>query len=321
MLHEFWSQYDPSQKRLHLFFEGHDDVIFFRFFVTKYVDSAVRVLNHRCDGKSKVFEAFEDIMRKRPNARGVLFFVDKDIDDILGTAWPTDPRIFVTDVYSIENYLVRRPVLQRFYRDAIRLNRVTFDDEDILKHFDEQHRRFQRMMIGVMAWIVSLRRAGERPNLGDINLGEVCAMDGDCKICPSDGNRLEYLSRVTQSPARAFKHIAPIAKHLKRIPAERIVRGKFEIWFIVEFWRRLVDRLRALAAEGGGGVTIKHTLDRNTVVAALTPYTDIPRSLELFLESHLSRTDSAPPRQSRQTLIEKIWSAIRGRGRDHGEPR
>src|SRR5690349_18681648 len=103
VLHEFWTQYDPRQRRLHAFFEGHDDSIFFGRFLTWFEQQGLRVMPYRCEGKRRVYEAFDQITGRIPDIRNVLFFVDKDVDDILGIPWTTDPRIFVTDVYSIEN--------------------------------------------------------------------------------------------------------------------------------------------------------------------------------------------------------------------------
>src|SRR6185437_11023641 len=145
--------------RLHAFFEGHEDCVFFRFFLRRIEDRGWRLYTYRCEGKSKVYEAFENIIRRMPNVSHALFFVDKDLDDILGTPWATDPRIYVTDVYSIENYLVTAAVLQSFVRDCVRSNFVGFDIDVIGTEFDAQLAKFHRKMLPVMAWILIARRA------------------------------------------------------------------------------------------------------------------------------------------------------------------
>jgi hypothetical protein len=289
VLHEFWTQYDPSQARVHLFFEGHDDAVFFRHFVDRYLQPRVRVFIYRCDGKSKVFEAFERIVQRFPGVKSTLFFVDKDLDDILGIPWPTDPRVFVTDVYSIENYLATRTVMQRFFRDAVRMTGVQFDEATIFEHFEAQRTRFNRLMIPLMAWILALRRAGERPNLNNINLGEVCGLTDDCRVHARVGNRVKHLTAACGATKRGHRQIAMVARDLSRMSSDRIVRGKFAAWFLVEFWKRLAKHLEALAREAKGKVVIRPNLERSTLVATLAPYADIPRSLELFLEAHFVR--------------------------------
>ena len=183
VLHEFWTQYDPGQKRVHVFFEGHDDLAFYRPFIEQQMAVGGRLVPYRCGGKRGVYEAFDGITQRNPAIRGVLFFVDKDVDDILGKPWPTDPRIFVTDVYSIENYLVSRDSFIRFCQEAVRLGDVGFQlHSPLLDRFDEQLSRFQRLIIPLMAWVVTMRREGQRPILTNINLGEFFEIDVECSV-------------------------------------------------------------------------------------------------------------------------------------------
>ena len=318
VLQEFWSQYNPHQDRLHMFFEGHEDGIYFRHFIKRYLGDNTRVYEYRCEGKKKVFDAFQAIVAKRPNIDSTLFFVDKDIDDIVGVPWPTDPRIFVTDVYSIENYLCTTSIVQAFYRNAVKLNHVMFDEETIWCHFDEQLSRFRRIALTIMAWIIAQRRAGLQPNLNNINLSMVCTIDDEGRIAAVRAARVHYLEQVTGVQARPgmFRQVAAIARDLSRMSAERIIRGKFESWFVVEFWRHVSAQLREVADECGGTATINPTLERSTVVAHLTPYADIPRSLELFFEAHLSKVGSGEERDSIKSAslvarLKKIISSLR----------
>src|SRR5882672_6397787 len=137
-LHEFWTNFDPKQPRFHAFFEGHADIVFYKPLIQRHTEAHGRLFTYRCEGKSLVYDAFKAITGRHPNCRGVLFFVDKDIDDIIGEPWPTDPRIYVTDVYSIENYLVCREALRRVIDDLINVRKVAFDMTVSLDHFDRE---------------------------------------------------------------------------------------------------------------------------------------------------------------------------------------
>lgn len=312
VLHEFWTQYDGSPNRLHLFFEGHDDGVFFRHFANGYLKAGTRVYTYRCDGKGRVFEAFSQIVERVPGIKSALFFVDKDVDDILGVAWPTDPRVFVTDVYSIENYLTTRIVVQRFFKDAVKMNGVQFDDETIFDHFEAQRKRFNRLMMPLMGWVITLRRANERPNLNNINLGEVFTFNSDCHVHACVGKRMNHLTKAGGVSKRAFRHVVPVARDLARMPPDRIVRGKYSAWFVVEFWKRLTAQLEELAKEANGKVSIKPTLEKATLVSTLTAYTDIPRSLQLFLEAHLAPppTRSVPHRAGTMNPVHRAWEML-----------
>jgi len=292
VLHEFLAQYDPMQKRVHAFFEGYDDITFFSAHIERFLPEGFRLITYRCEGKSRVLEVFVEITRRTPDIRLALFFVDKDLDDVLGTPWPTDPRIFTTDVYSIENYVVNSDALTKLYRDHVRPKGIAFNDAEIAEDFDKQLVVFHRRMLCVMGWILVLRRAGQRPNLSNLDLSVLYRVLPGGRLRPIRGTRLRELTRITGVPPqpRCGSRVRDAVRELARMPAKRIVRGKFEAWFFVQYWRALTEYLRKLSVESGGRVQVKLSVTGSTLVPALTPYTVTPRALELFLRSHLRLT-------------------------------
>jgi hypothetical protein len=317
ILHEFWIQYNPSQHRIHAFFEGHDDVAFFSHFIDRFVPPESRVYVYRCEGKARVYEAFVQITGRLPTIRSVLFFVDKDLDDVLGTAWPTDPRIFVTDTYSVENYLVSLAVLQRLYRDAVRVTNVTFDEDLLATHFERELQKFHKRISTLMAWVLVSRRLGDKPNLSNIDLSQIFAMTQDCELRAKCRARLELMCRATGVAQRPNigRQILPVARELSRLAPKRFVRGKFEAWFFVAFWKSLLRQLNDLTREGGGKMSIKIALERDSFCATLKAYADIPRSLELFLSAHLTETAPLSPQRTEKSTragwLSKLRALIR----------
>jgi hypothetical protein len=205
-----------------------------------------------------------------------------------------DPRIYVTDLYSIENYLVGRDVVAGLYRDAIRITNVRFQIEPVLDHFDQQLARFHRLAMPIMAWIVTLRRAGLRPNLGNVDPGKLLELTDDCSIRIRPSRRLEYLMRVSGVPSvgEVFRRVRHTCTELKRIQPKRFLRGKFELWFLVQFWKKLIKHLRGLSIEAGGRLDVKIALEEANSVAVLVEKIVVPRSLELFLGQHLLSEDN-----------------------------
>jgi hypothetical protein len=92
VLHEFLTQFSPGQRKVHAFFEAHDDRVFYSRFLNQRVPTGTRLCAYTCDGKPKVYEVFGQIIARYPNIKNAIFFVDKDL---LGEPWPTDPRIYV----------------------------------------------------------------------------------------------------------------------------------------------------------------------------------------------------------------------------------
>ncbi len=174
----------------------------------------------------------------------VLFFVDKDLSEICQESWPTDDRIYVTDVYSIENYFVSRQTFERLCTDFVKIKGFEFDFRPVTEHFDEQLRRFHRQTLTIMAWIVCTRMKGLRPNVNNIDLSQLVQISDDCIVqCRND--RATYLARATgiNPPAELWKAVLGLARILAEMEPKTIVRGKFEIWFMVVFFRAILDKL------------------------------------------------------------------------------
>jgi uncharacterized protein DUF4435 len=287
--HEFKLDYSPQLNRVYAFFEGHEDASFYVTFLQLYVN--LRHLKvYRCGNKRTVYQTFELVTKYYPSAPGILFFVDKDLSDFLGESWPVDPRIFITEVYSIENYIVCSEVLERYYREFIRLSGVTFDFGVVLKKFEEEMARFHVIMGLITAWIIAERRAGQKPNLGNIQLTHLVDLTDDMSVIPArKESRLVYLRRVTGVVVGVptWRRVRVERKSLLHIHPKTYVRGKFEAWFLLEFIRKLERNLRELAAEVGGSVQVRTVLHADNFVEILAPRLSIPKRIREFLEIHL----------------------------------
>ncbi len=85
-------------------FEGPDDKFVYYAWVGR-IDRDVRYEPFICNGKAGVLELRRIVRRDLGDiGKGVYFFVDRDFDDLRGED-PWDD-LFMTDRYSVENYLV-----------------------------------------------------------------------------------------------------------------------------------------------------------------------------------------------------------------------
>ena len=310
VLHEFLTNYNPGEQRLHAFVEGDDDLVFYRVVLSNQVRDRKSVYLYRCDGKARVYEMFAEVTRRFPDCRSTLFFVDKDVDDILGQPWPTDPRIFVTDVYSVENYIVSSEVLARIIEEFIEFRDVKFESEALMKQFDLELARFHKLVVPLMAWIVFVRRAGMRPNLANIQLRELFAFSSDCRVRIKPGERHDNLCQTTgiKAPKGTLTRVREVAEELKRLPPKRYVRGKFELWFFVEFLKHLLTHLQNSAVGTGGRVRLRIPLEHSNIVALMSGRISAPPSLDLFLRVHLSPEEKAD--QTPSVSKKSFWVSI-----------
>src|SRR5436190_16129256 len=104
---EFLQQQQPHT--LHMFVEGDGDAAFYRNFVFQYYKDADSLYVYDCGGKDSVYAVRKSIYSRdnQPewaDSMTLLFFVDKDLSDILQKHYNQETNIFVTDFYSVENY-------------------------------------------------------------------------------------------------------------------------------------------------------------------------------------------------------------------------
>jgi len=217
---------------MYAFVEGDADKAFYRVHMQKHAASASDIYIYNCDGKSEVYDAFQKIIDRYPNCRRVLFFVDKDVDDIVGKLWPSDPRIYVTELYSIESYLVNRHVFERYFADYVKIRRVDVVFEQMSDEFDRQMVLFHRIARPIMAWVIAMRRAGRRVVLTNVRMGELCSLTNSGTSRRQRSRLLPYLNRVTQTPESKaiWRNVRGVSDELQRLEAKRYVRGKFEAW-------------------------------------------------------------------------------------------
>jgi hypothetical protein len=299
LLHQFLTSYDPSEPRVYAFVEGDPDRAFYRAFIEQRLGSR-RLYIFNCEGKRRVFDAYEKVTQRHPECRNVLFFVDKDLDDLVGQTWPNDPRIFVTEWYSVENYLANRRTVDRYFADFLKLRRVTLDLDGVSAQFDSSLADFHRAVKPLMCWIIAMRRFGESVTLSDLKLDKLFKFNGDRVIRIRADAPMSYVYRATQTspPVNLWRQIRRVRKELDRQDSKRYIRGKFEAWFLVEFVKRVIADLVTVAAESNGSVSIATPLHESNFVQILVRGIQVPASLDSFLRFHLETAQTpAMPEQ------------------------
>jgi hypothetical protein len=71
---------------------------------------------------------------------------------------------------------------------------------------------------------------------------------------------------------------------------KKFLRGKFEIWFMVEFFKKAVQQITTAAQNSGGSVEIPVAMEQKNAIRLLAPHSDPPQSLVDFLAKHLLET-------------------------------
>jgi hypothetical protein len=288
--HEFKLHYDSRRPQLHAFVEGIDDKTFYTSFVVRRLRGGIEYFSYDCKGKVGVLTALRELRQEYPAAEVLLFFIDKDVDNLLGVAVPDDPNLFCTDVYSIENYVSVGSAVGLLLSEVIRAESSVLDGAAVGKLFDRGISKLSRLLLPLMAWICAHRMVGGRPNLGNIRLEDVLAVDDDATVVwRRTGNRVAYFDRVcgVTTNAAVLAKARQVGRDLRRCNAPSWLRGKFAVWYVLQFARRIQEDFARQVAWSGGRGPKSLPLHSGNIVSHLVTKVREPQLLTTFLDSRV----------------------------------
>ncbi len=82
ILHRFLLNLTNEEKSIHAFFEARSDETFYISHIEKVAEE-VEIFTYDCGGKANVYRALDEITLRTQPKTSVIFFVDKDLDDII----------------------------------------------------------------------------------------------------------------------------------------------------------------------------------------------------------------------------------------------
>jgi hypothetical protein len=284
--HQFVVAHNPTLDDWYVFLEGKLDVPFYLSAIKGRLGGRARVVEFRCGGKHGVQSARRQVRESHPRCDRCLFFVDKDLQDFESAPATTDVDTFVTEVYSIENYLVTVEALNAVWTYLWSLASADPRRAMICTKFENALGRFHRLMLPVMAWIVLARRAGKRPNVNNVNLGALLVVV-DC-VPRLRAAAFGELKRVTSCEFEpAFADLLRETRRLSQAPAKCVVRGKFELWFFCRFLESIFSTLRDSSGSKPEGSIQPFS---ESIARALIGKVEFPMILEGFITAALGRS-------------------------------
>jgi len=244
---KFLHQYKKRGKTIHLFFEGQEDQSFYISHVENIFPREYELFYYLCDGKSNVEQNYNDINWFVFSKNRILFFIDKDFDDIIETRKISDENIFETKYYSIENYFVTSECYARFLKEICGIKTAAVIKE-LLDQFDSQLSLFHKSIRLTIAWIIFCRKNRHNINLNDIDLSKLFEINNqlEFKRCLSKPYKsiFEYLFDTTKCSHFDSNEIFKINRRLRSISEPKnYVRGKYEFWFMFSFYKKTMDSL------------------------------------------------------------------------------
>lgn len=123
-----------------LIFEGDDDKIIYGRWIGR-IRSDLDYVSFVCKGKRIVSTVQKIINEDRGSLRrGSFLFIDRDFDD--GADFERTDELFMTDQYSVENYLVTSVVLRGLLRDEFPCHELPDLVQNVVDQFEKDYANF-----------------------------------------------------------------------------------------------------------------------------------------------------------------------------------
>ena len=289
---QFITAYENERYTLYIFFEGKTDGAYYLPELRRRRKQR-EIIQFICDGKDGVIEAYNDkrISKKIINWKNVLFFVDRDLDELLNISKiPQSSSFFVTDYYSIENYLVNNEILEMFWNDFYKLP----SNENlnlVLQNFQNSYRIFVKLIRPMMAWVITQKKKEQELaiiqnrktkglNFKNVKLNKVFELDPDLKLLKRKNGWDDFKKSCSFNYQLNFTDFKQELKKLNNLEPKKYIRGKFELWYMVSFLTSLSKTLPSNK--------LKIQLTNENAIEILSGKIPYPRSLTEFLDNNFS---------------------------------
>lgn len=308
--------YSTSDNTLHIFVENNDDFEFYKPGIT-YVFRDYKTIPYSMEGKRNVIDGYLEIDWNKYKRHKILFFADKDYDDILNNTEVSSSNFFYTKYYSIENYLVNEDVfkiiLDRFFtRMDLRVK------NKLIEKFKFSYKIFVQQIKALTSFILIDRESAKKLDLDELKMTDFLLADSmnlfEIKLLKKD----QYHS-ITRNPHKSSDLKKLIRKHtIKEILAKKCngdiniftfanvikkrsllnsittsqiyTRGKYDFWFLYEMINTADKAIKSIYSEDSIEVTEQNPMPHKRTVIndtnifdLLAPKIQIPHDVKYFL--------------------------------------
>lgn len=290
-INEFLSRFNPKSNKIGIFLEGRDDPSLIRVQATTKAAELNLSVDITILGKKKdVIKAWKFLDPRYPNHPKLMFFVDKDHDDLIGEVEgiKTKDGLFVTPHYSIENFLVSENAISIFLIDIWGLDSSSSAIEIACKKFKSFQRNYRNAFLPWMAWIIAVRRLGGSPQNNNVKFSILSINYKYEPVLNCQPDIFTYLAdkcKVSNPPTP--ETIDSVKEELEKLPTKQWLRGKQEIWCFIAFLNKLEQDIKS--DKSIKPPRINSPINPNNAVEILAPRLPCPEELKEFLQSRLSK--------------------------------
>lgn len=219
------------------------------------------------------------------------FFIDRDFSDHIPAIHRTHRRLFVTDGYSIENYLAAPKTFVDAVLDNLALHSMTPAERARLRRWYQSRvahycRAVQPLMAETLAW----HQTGHTPCWQNISLNSLFDFHAGgwlrTEFKPRRA-RMEYLANITsRTPATATAHLSA-NNALATKPLHLTTRGKNLLEFVVALMRHVHQNANNFCAHQTGPAKPRMNFGAGQAIPHMANHSACPPELARFLQRWL----------------------------------
>ena len=289
---EFLYRYNPKKKQIFAFYEGDEDSSFYSYAIKKYTDKEYELEEIVAGCKNNVLKLWREFNWETYNQNQIAFFVDRDLSYWLGEPTEYGKNVFVTDGYSIENYVTNTQGFKAWLLHFQGFSRARKQEVDfMISEFETRIAEFQEQMIPVMAQAVVAKRHDRSVSLGEFKI----TGNGRVQFEMNNGHvysEIHFDSGISKKWGLTDEDNEEIMRQTNQFKEDAdhySVRGKWELSFLAELgeYMRINANLFAPSVSNNGKVSPTCAVPLSRCLTVLAPYCaeNVPPRLESFLKS------------------------------------
>jgi len=290
----FVQSYKKNSQNLYCFFEGYDDVKYYRIRIQNFTQKDIDEWFY-CGGKDNVINAYKLIKQHSEyDLSRILFFIDKDFSDIIEIS----NQIYVTPYYAIENFYTQRDVLKAIIKDEFKVRENCSENNDfrlIFEIYDKLISDFHNEILFFNAWLACQNEKREKfkekkrlhiDNKVKKYFNNIVLEDLQTIADLSDLNNIDKLKELFPN-AHEISEVELNSKieEFKQKDGCKFFRGKFELHFFVSFLNRIKEELgKKSSSIFSKKYKISLRIEFSNAISVLSQYAETPECLINYLE-------------------------------------
>ena len=168
---DFLYRYDPKKKQVFAFYEGDEDSSYYHHLIKKRVGNNCELEEIVAGCKNNVLKLQREFDWHAYDKKQIVFFVDRDLSYWLDESSEYGENVYVTDEYSVENYIVNPIGFNAWlvhFEGFARANKHEIDY--MITEFESTISKFKRIMIPIMAQAIVAKRHDCSISLSDYKI-------------------------------------------------------------------------------------------------------------------------------------------------------